>query len=206
MILNCSLKKSTILFFLAAAVSALTQIPRGIVADPEFKIYPFLRVVEGVSLPFVEEAKQNPSPYWDICTGFSYEYLTVGIAARSHFLSSTSDSFYHPETEIFTEGHTAMLVAHVEGKADVRPVRFVANIDIGSIWFREFDFQRYSWSRSVLPVIGLGVDFRIPIVDKISICTGIQYMAAFEGFEVNAKEYNSVQATIGMVYDGAMVK
>jgi len=193
----------SIIYTLISVASAFSQ--GGFSAQPEFKLYPFARIVEGYSQAFVADQRQNPSPYWDIGAGFSYEYLTLGLSTRSHFLSASRDEFYHPETENSSEGHTVILVAHVEGKADVQPVKFVASIDLGAIWFREYDFYRRSWSRFVLPIIGLGVDFRVPLKGKIAICTGVQYMAAFEGFQVSAKEYNSVQGTVGLVYDGALL-
>jgi len=191
---------------LAVVSAGFGQLHRGLSADPEFKLYPFVKIVEGYSMPQVDGVLQNPSPYWEVGAGFAYEYLSISLSARSHFLSSTREEFTHPETDYSTEGHTVILVGHFEGKADVRPVRFVAGVDLGVIWFREFDVRRRSWSRSVLPVLGLAVDFRVPIYGKLAINTGAQYMVGFEGFQVSAKEYNSFQPTVGIVYDGALVR
>jgi len=174
--------------------------------EPEIPVYPFARVVEGYSLPFVEDVAQKPSTYWDIGAGLSYEYLTIAASVRSHFLASESDTIINEDMELATEGHTVMAVAHIEGKADISSFRFAANIDLGMIWFHEYDHLRYSWSRSKLPIIGLGLDFRVPVGSKIAFCVGGGYMAAFEGFEVNAKAYNSVFGTVGLTYDGGMLE
>jgi hypothetical protein len=167
-------------------------------------VHPFARVSQGIALPFVEGIRQEYSPYWDIGAGLSYEYLTVGISVRSHFLQTKSDTVLANGLEIASEGHTAVMVGHIEGKADVSKIRFAASIDIGMIWFHEFDHLRRHWSRSKLPIVGLGLDFRVPMCDKLSINLGGGYMAAFEGFEVDAKAYNSVHGNIGLVYDGGV--
>ncbi|MCD6502502.1 hypothetical protein J7L01_07855 [bacterium] len=178
----------------------------GVGTKSEPQISPFIRIVEGYSVPFVDDVRQNASPYWDIGAGVSYDYLSITISARSHFLSSFPDSIFDSERELATEGHATMLVGHVEGKANVWPAQFVAGIDLGMIWFHEFDVRRSSWSRSKVPIIGLGIDFRTAVVDKIALCAGVEYMAAFEGFEVSAKAYNSIQATLGFSYDGAFLE
>jgi len=165
-------------------------------------VYPFVRVSEGLALPFVEGVQQQLSPYWDIGAGLSYENLTVGASIRSHFLASEADTLLDAGIELATEGHTAIFVAHVEGKADIAHLRFAASIDLGLIWFHEFDHIRGSRTHSKLPVVGLGLDFRIPVSGKTALDLGVGYMAAFEGFEVNAKAYNSVHACIGLAYDG----
>lgn len=167
-------------------------------------VHPFVRVSQGIALPFVEGVRQEYSPYWDIGGGLSYEYLTVGISVRGHFLQSKSDTVLTNGLEIASEGHTAIMVGHIEGKADVYNFRFAASIDIGMIWFHEFDHLRRHWSRSKLPIVGLGLDFRVPLSDKMAINLGGGYMAAFEGFEVDAKAYNSVQGNLGLVYDGGV--
>lgn len=197
-------KRLYILILISSAIIA--QGRRGVNATPELRIYPFFRVVEGYSLPYVDDVRQNPSPYWDIGAGMGYENFSISASMRGHFLASSADSVFDSETELATEGHTVIFAGHVEGKADVRPVLFVAGIDLGMIWFREYDIQRHSWSRSELPIIGLGIDFRVPISGKIMACAGIEYMAAFEGFEVSAKAYNSIQATLGFAYDGAFIE
>lgn len=196
-------KKNTILIgivFLPLALFAQGDLIRDGVP-----VYPFFRVVEGISVPFVESVRQEYSPYWDIGAGLSYEYLTVGVSVRSHFLKHESDTTLESGLEIETEGHTAIVVGHVEGKADVYSIRFAASIDLGMIWFHEFDHIRRSWNRSKLPIVGLGLDFRVPIGRKVAINLGGGYMAAFEGFEVDAKAYNSVEGNVGLVYDGGVL-
>ncbi len=172
----------------------------------EFPVYPFVRVAEGIAVPFVEGVRQENSPYWDIGAGLSYEYLTVGLSMRSHYLQSLSDTTLTNGLEIESEGHTAIMVGHIEGKADVYSFRFGASIDIGMIWFHEYNHIRRQWNRSKLPIVGLGLDFRVPLAGKVAMNIGGGYMVAFEGFEVDAKEYNSVQGNIGLVYDGGFVR
>jgi len=186
----------TALLFLTVVTMAIEEFA------PEVK--PYLRVAEGYSLPFVNDVRQSSSPYWDISGGISYDYLTIALSMRGHFLSSVNDSIDSDEINLSTEGHTVSSVMHVEGKADLEPFRFVASIDLGMIWFHEYDHLRKDWSRSKLPIIGLGLDFRVPVYQKLSVCFGGCYMAAFEGFQVSAKAYNSISGTVGLVYDGGL--
>jgi hypothetical protein len=174
--------------------------------ENEIALKPFLRISEGIAFPNVDEVRQLNSPYWDVTAGLSYEYLTMGASVRSHFLSSKADTAYANGITLKTEGHTVMAMLHVEGKADVRPIRFATNVEVGMIWFHEFDHDVNHWSRSKLPVIGLGGDFRIPFYDKLGIDISGGYMAAFEGFQVDAKAYNSVFVTLGVVYDGGLAE
>lgn len=168
-------------------------------------VYPFFKVTEGIAVPFVEGVRQEYSPYWDLSAGLSYEYLTVAVSVRSHFLQSKSDTILENGLEIASEGHTAILGGHVEGKADVYSFRFAASIDIGMIWFHEFNHIQRQWNRSKLPIVGLGLDFRVPLGGKVALNVGGGYMAAFEGFEVDAKAYNSVHGNLGLIYDGGVL-
>jgi len=172
----------------------------------DIPVYPFFRVVEGVSLPFVDGIQQETSPHWDLSAGLSYEYLTLGISVRSHFLASEADTPLINYGQFATEGHTVSLVANVEGKADLRKMCFAPYANIGIVWFHELDIVNREWSKYRLPIIGLGLDFRFPLSGKLELCLGGNYMAALEGFEVNAKAYNSINAGIGLAYDGGILR
>ena len=196
-----------IYIFLAVMIIAIPlRGAGGVGLDSDPPIYPFVRVMEGYCLPFVEDEAQEPSIYWDITAGFSYEFMALGLSVNSHFLTSYRDSVVDPDMQLNTEGYTVAAMAHVEGKADVRPMQFAAGINLGLIWFKEYDHIRSSWTKSRTPVIGLNLDFRIPVAGKLGLNVGGGYMASFEGFEVDAKAYNSIQGTIGLAYDGAIIR
>lgn len=189
-------------FVLFIALSKLLIPARN--SDESIGIYPFFKLSEGYSLPYVEDVRQLPSPCWNITAGFSYEFFTFGMSARSHFLASKIDSAFSGTAPLATEGHTASLVAHIEGKADVQPIRFVTSVDLGMIWFHEYSHAKGVWSRSRLPVVGLGADFRVAVWGNFAVSAGFAYSVAFEGFLIDAKAYNSINALFGVVYDGGM--